>query len=73
MDAPSFLYTSESLTEGHTNKCCGQISEAILDAMLAQDSLAWRIELQVFCAIGQGETPSLADGTIGTSVLQDQQ
>ena len=49
------------------------MSDAILDAMLAQDALAWHIELQVTCAIGEVEPPSLADGTIGTSVLQDQQ
>ena len=37
MNAPSFLYTSESVTEGHPDKICDQISDAILDAMLAQD------------------------------------
>ena len=32
-----FLFTSESVTEGHPDKICDQISDAILDAMLAQD------------------------------------
>ena len=31
------LFTSESVTEGHPDKMCDQISDAILDAMLAQD------------------------------------
>src|SRR5918993_730558 len=31
------LFTSESVTEGHPHKICDQISDAILDAMLAQD------------------------------------
>ncbi|HEY8495801.1 MAG TPA: methionine adenosyltransferase [Limnochordales bacterium] len=32
-----YLFTSESVTEGHPDKICDQISDAILDAMLAQD------------------------------------
>ena len=32
-----FLFTSESVTEGHPDKICDQISDAILDAVLAQD------------------------------------
>mgnify|MGYP003564759002 FL=1 len=32
-----FLFTSESVTEGHPDKLCDQISDAILDEMLAQD------------------------------------
>ena len=31
------LFTSESVTEGHPDKMCDQISDAILDALLAQD------------------------------------
>ena len=31
------LFTSESVTEGHPDKICDQISDAVLDAMLAQD------------------------------------
>jgi len=34
------LFTSESVTEGHPDKMCDQISDAILDAILAQDPLA---------------------------------
>ncbi|XP_065188764.1 S-adenosylmethionine synthase-like [Sycon ciliatum] len=32
-----FLFTSESVGEGHPDKCCDQISDAVLDACLAQD------------------------------------
>ena len=31
------LFTSESVTEGHPDKICDQISDSILDAILAQD------------------------------------
>ncbi|HEY4914108.1 MAG TPA: methionine adenosyltransferase [Candidatus Dormibacteraeota bacterium] len=33
----SFLLTSESVTEGHPDKVCDQVSDAVLDGMLAQD------------------------------------
>ncbi len=33
-----YLFTSESVTEGHPDKICDQIADAILDAILAQDS-----------------------------------
>jgi S-adenosylmethionine synthetase len=34
----SFLLTSESVTEGHPDKVCDQVSDAVLDGMLAQDA-----------------------------------
>ncbi|MBR5134889.1 MAG: methionine adenosyltransferase [Clostridia bacterium] len=33
----SYLFTSESVTEGHPDKVCDQVSDAVLDAILAQD------------------------------------
>ena len=33
-----YLFTSESVTEGHPDKVCDQISDAILDAFLTKDS-----------------------------------
>lgn len=36
-NTPSLLFTSESVTEGHPDKICDQISDAVLDACLAQD------------------------------------
>ena len=37
MNSPSLLFTSESVTEGHPDKICDQISDAILDACLEED------------------------------------
>ncbi len=37
---PRKLFTSESVTEGHPDKICDQISDAVLDAIIAQDPLA---------------------------------
>jgi S-adenosylmethionine synthetase len=36
----SFLFTSESVSEGHPDKVCDQISDAVLDAILTQDKTA---------------------------------
>ena len=33
----SYVFTSESVTEGHPDKICDQVSDAVLDALLAQD------------------------------------
>lgn len=40
MASPSVLFTSESVTEGHPDKMCDQISDAVLDALLEQDPMA---------------------------------
>jgi len=40
MQDPKYFFTSESVTEGHPDKICDQISDAVLDAILAQDPLA---------------------------------
>jgi S-adenosylmethionine synthetase len=40
MTSPKVLFTSESVTEGHPDKICDQISDAVLDAMLEQDPQA---------------------------------
>ena len=37
MTSPSFHFTSESVTEGHPDKLCDQVSDAVLDALLAED------------------------------------
>jgi S-adenosylmethionine synthetase len=37
VDAPSYLFTSESVTEGHPDKMCDQISDAILDSIIRDD------------------------------------
>nr|HRC62624.1 S-adenosylmethionine synthetase N-terminal domain-containing protein [Dehalococcoidia bacterium] len=38
--SPSLLLTSESVTEGHPDKLCDQVSDAVLDAILQQDPMA---------------------------------
>jgi len=47
----SYLATAESVTEGHPDKICDQISDAILDAMLEQDPFA-RVACEVSVAMG---------------------
>jgi S-adenosylmethionine synthetase len=37
MESPSLVFTSESVTEGHPDKICDQLSDAVLDACLTQD------------------------------------
>ena len=45
------LFTSDSVTEGHPDKICDQISDAILDAILAQDPGA-RVACETTCTTG---------------------
>ena len=44
-------FTSESVTEGHPDKVCDQVSDAILDAMLAQDKYS-RVACETTCTTG---------------------
>ena len=37
MQSPQLFFTSESVTEGHPDKMCDQISDAVLDAIMAAD------------------------------------
>ena len=46
-----FLFTSESVTEGHPDKICDQISDAILDALLEQDPMS-RVACETCCNTG---------------------
>ena len=45
------LFTSESVTEGHPDKLCDQVSDAILDAIIAQDPYA-RVACETFTTTG---------------------
>jgi S-adenosylmethionine synthetase len=47
----SYLFTSESVSEGHPDKVCDQISDAILDAILVQDKTA-RVACESFATTG---------------------
>ena len=59
-----FLFTSESVTEGHPDKVCDKVSDAVLDAILAQDKNA-RVACETFCTTGcvtvMGEITTNAD------------
>ena len=45
------LFTSESVTEGHPDKVCDQISDAILDALMEQDPMS-RVACETCCTTG---------------------
>lgn len=47
----SFMFTSESVTEGHPDKICDQISDAVLDAIMAQDPQA-RVACETLATTG---------------------
>ena len=51
MRSGNFLFTSESMTEGHPDKICDQISDAVLDEILAQDPLA-RVACETMAGAG---------------------
>ena len=46
------LFTSESVTEGHPDKIADQISDAILDSLLSQDSKS-RVAVETLITTGQ--------------------
>jgi len=62
--AKNFLFTSESVTEGHPDKICDQISDAILDEYLRQDPES-RVAIETMTTTGfvavAGEVNSQAD------------
>ena len=45
MEKEKILFTSESVSEGHPDKVCDQISDAILDDAISQDE-NWRVEVE---------------------------
>jgi S-adenosylmethionine synthetase len=51
MPAKKYVFTSESVTEGHPDKVCDQISDAVLDELLSQDPLA-RVACETFVTVG---------------------
>jgi S-adenosylmethionine synthetase len=62
----SFLFTSESVTEGHPDKIADQISDAVLDAVLAQDSMG-RVACETLVTTGL----AMVAGEITTSAVLD--
>ncbi len=61
-----YKFTSESVTEGHPDKVCDQISDAVLDAILAEDSSA-RVACESIVTTGM----ALVMGEISTSCYVD--
>jgi S-adenosylmethionine synthetase len=51
MEENRVLFTSESVTEGHPDKVCDKISDAILDEMLRQDPMS-RVACETLCTTG---------------------
>ncbi|MBQ6036707.1 MAG: methionine adenosyltransferase [Lachnospiraceae bacterium] len=51
MTEKHYLFTSESVTEGHPDKICDQISDAILDELLKQDPMS-RVACETCCTTG---------------------
>ena len=64
--SPSYLYTSESVTEGHPDKVCDQVSDSILDAIYAQDPQA-----RVACETATGTNFVAVIGEITTTANVD--
>ena len=69
MTAPSLLFTSESVTEGHPDKMCDQISDAVVDAIFDQDPNA-RIACEA--AVKTGFVILLGEITTTASVNYDE-
>jgi len=66
IDAAQYLFTSESVTEGHPDKMCDQISDAILDAIIAEDPQA-----RVACETATTTGLVMVLGEISTSTYVD--
>ena len=69
MNSEKYLFTSESVTEGHPDKMCDQISDAILDACLEQDP---RSRVACECAVKTGYVMILGEITTEAFVNFDE-
>src|SRR5438132_7361614 len=68
MSSPQLFLTSESVTEGHPDKLCDQISDAVLDALIAQDP-----ESRVACEAAVTTGLVVVMGEISTTAWVDVQ
>ena len=66
MTSPKYLLTSESVTEGHPDKVCDQISDAVLDAALSVDPMS-----RVACETVAGKNLIMITGEITTAADLD--
>jgi len=77
MTSPRFFYTSESVTEGHPDKMCDQISDAVLDALLAIDPLSrvaceTAVTTGLVIVIGEITTNAYVDiGTLARNTIRE--
>jgi S-adenosylmethionine synthetase len=69
MNSPQLFFTSESVTEGHPDKMCDQISDAVLDACLAQDPMS-RVACET--AVKTGFVLCLGEITTRATINYDQ-
>src|SRR3972149_2643528 len=73
MAGKDFLFTSESVSEGHPDKLCDQVSDAILDAHLAGDPdsrVAWESLAKTGMVVVAGEITSKAKVSYGEVVRE---
>ncbi|HDQ71775.1 MAG TPA: methionine adenosyltransferase [Chloroflexi bacterium] len=66
MTSPQYFFTSESVTEGHPDKICDQVSDAVLDAIIADDP-----DARVACEVGVTTGLVVVMGEITTSTYVD--
>src|SRR5512144_2546051 len=66
VDAARYMFTSESVTDGHPNKMCDQISDAILDAIIHEDP-----DARVACETATTTGLVMVLGEISTSTYVD--
>ncbi len=69
MNLPKYLFTSESVTEGHPDKVCDQVSDAVLDALYKDDPLS-RVACE--CATKTGFIMALGEITTTSFVNFDE-
>ena len=77
MTRSTYVFTSESVSEGHPDKVCDRISDAVLDAYLAKNvvaaGLADKCTIQLSYAIGVARPLSIYADTFGTGQVSEEQ
>ena len=78
MNKGTYLFTSESVSEGHPDKVCDRISDAILDRFLTADPINSRLGCETFCTTnrivigGEGRcvAPLVKDGQVDADEIE---
>ncbi len=63
-ESPKYLLTSESVTEGHPDKLCDQISDGVLDAVLRDDPMG-RVACETAGPLDRASPGSSITGAVG--------